>query len=219
MTAIKALLFDLDGVLVDTAKFHFLAWRKMANALGFDFDESQNEALKGLSRRESMEIILRWGSKSLSEPEIQQYMQQKNEWYLAYVNDMTPEDVLPGADAFLMECKAEGYQLALGSASKNARKILDKVGLTPIFKAIIDGNIATKSKPNPQVFLKGAEALSTDPLNCLVFEDAIAGIQAAHNGNMRAVGIGQPDILSEAELVFPGLNGLHISEVIAQLNN
>ena len=212
-------MFDLDGVLVDTAKFHFLAWRKMANSLGFDFSEHQNEDLKGISRRQSIEKILSWGNVSLSEDEINHFMQLKNEWYLAYIEEMTPDDVLPGADTFLMHCKADGYLLALGSASKNARKILDKLGLTTLFNAIIDGNVATLSKPEPQVFLKGAEALRVDPTTCLVFEDAIAGIAAAHNAGMRAIGIGNPNVLTEAELVYPGLEGLEIGQLIAKLNS
>lgn len=218
MSPVKALIFDLDGVLVDTAKFHFLAWREMANALGFDFDEHQNEALKGLSRAESMTKILSWGNVSLTQAEVLHYMQQKNEWYLSYVDKLTPKDALPGAENFLRHCKSYGFPLGLGSASKNARTILDKLGLTPLFDAIIDGTIATLSKPNPQVFLKGAEALHTPPKNCVVFEDAIAGIQAAHNAEMRAIGIGQPDVLSEAELVFPSLNNLDVTTLITQLN-
>lgn len=219
MAKISALLFDLDGVLVDTAKFHFLAWRKMANTLGFDLTEAQNENLKGLSRRQSMEIILRWGQKKLPEGDVLALMAQKNQWYLEYVNHMTPSDVLPGAADFLSHCKAAGYKLALGSASKNARTILDKTGLTPNFEAIIDGNIATKSKPDPQVFLKGAEALQTPHEQCLVFEDAIAGIRAAHSGKMYAIGIGQPHILTEAEQVYPNLSGLDITDIVLKLNN
>lgn len=219
MATVRALLFDLDGVLVDTAKFHFLAWRKMANALDIDFDEHQNEALKGLSRRESMDLILQWGQKTLSEADVEHYMHLKNTWYLNHVEQLKPHDSLPGAAHFLKQCKHLGYPLALGSASKNAQLILDKLGLTPLFDAIIDGTKATLSKPNPQVFLKGAAALQTPPTQCLVFEDAIAGIQAAHNANMLAIGIGQPHVLAEADLVFPSLEGLDITAVVAQLNH
>lgn len=219
MATVRALLFDLDGVLVDTAKFHFLAWRKMANALDIDFDEHQNEALKGLSRRESMDLILQWGQKTLSEADVEHYMHLKNTWYLNHVEQLKPQDSLPGAAHFLKQCKHLGYPLALGSASKNAQLILDKLGLTPLFDAIIDGTKATLSKPNPQVFLKGAAALQTPPTQCLVFEDAIAGIQAAHNANMLAIGIGQPHVLAEADLVFPSLEGLDITAIVAQLNH
>lgn len=217
MAEFKGLLFDLDGVIVDTARYHFLAWRKMANSLGFDINEEQNEQLKGISRRKSIEQIIAWGNIKLTDEEIDSYMEQKNTWYLEHINKMTPNDVLPGADRFLKECKAIGYRLALGSASKNAMSILKKLELIPLFDAIIDGNKAQKSKPDPQVFLLGAEGLGLPPEQCIVFEDAIAGIQAAHNGNMLAVGIGQPEILTEAELVYPNLYGLHISTVIKQL--
>lgn len=217
MSDIKGLLFDLDGVIVDTAKFHFLAWRKMANELGFDFTEEQNEELKGISRMQSILLILEWGNKTLSDEQISEYMTLKNDWYLEYINKMTPKDVLPGADDFLSECKQLGFKIALGSASKNALTILDHLSLTHLFDAIIDGNVVTESKPHPQVFLKGANSLSLAPEQCLVFEDAIAGIQAAHNGNMKAVGIGNAEILTEADVVYPGLNNIHINEILSQL--
>ena len=217
MAQIKGLIFDLDGVIVDTAGYHFKAWRKMANELGFDFNEHQNEQLKGVSRRQSIELILNWGGKTLPEVEIERFMTLKNTWYLEFIEQLAPANVLPGADLFLRESKAVGYRIALGSASKNSRMILDKLELTDLFDAIIDGNIATESKPNPQVFLKGADALGLTPNQSLVFEDAIAGIQAAHNGGMLAVGIGNPKILTEAEVVYPGLNNLSISTVINDL--
>ncbi len=217
MAAIKGLLFDLDGVLVDTAQYHFLAWRKMANALGFDFDEEQNEKLKGISRRESIEMILDWANITLSEDDTLRYMQQKNEWYLEYIDNMSPEEVLPGVPEFLRQCKEANYKIALGSSSKNAARILKQVQLTPLFDAIIDGTKTTTSKPDPQVFLLGAEALNLPPEQCLVFEDAIAGIDAAHNGGMLAIGIGSPDVLGHADLVKPGLKDLSISDLIDQL--
>ena len=217
MEQIKGLIFDLDGVLVDTAKYHFLAWRRMANELGFDFNEHQNELLKGISRRQSIELILAWGGRTLPEAEIEHFMTLKNGWYLEYISQMQPNEVLPGADIFLRESKAAGYKIALGSASKNAPLILDTLQLTYLFDAIIDGNIATESKPNPQVFLRGADALGLTPNQSLVFEDAIAGIQAAHNGGMLAVGIGNPEILTEAEVVYPSLNGLTIASLLTDL--
>jgi beta-phosphoglucomutase len=217
MNNIKGLLIDLDGVIVDTAEYHFLAWRRMANELGFDFNEAQNEQLKGVSRRKSVEQILTWGNISATEAEIEDLMKQKNGWYVEYINAMKPQDVLPGADVFLRESKAAGYKLALGSASKNAMHILDKLQLTSLFDAIIDGHKATKSKPDPEVFLAGATELGLAPEQCIVFEDAIAGVEAAHNGNMLAVGIGKADVLTDADVVYPGLNGLHISNIIKEL--
>jgi beta-phosphoglucomutase len=217
MEHIKGLIFDLDGVLVDTAKYHFLAWRRMANALGFDFNEHQNEQLKGVSRKQSLALILSWGGITLSPADFEKYMRLKNDWYLEFIQKMQPDDALPGAEIFLRQCKAAGYKIALGSASKNSRLILDKLQFTHFFDAIIDGNVATESKPNPQVFLLGAKALGLTPNQCLVFEDAIAGIQAAHNGGMLAVGIGQPEILTQAEVVYPGLDGLQIAAILNEL--
>jgi beta-phosphoglucomutase len=217
MAEIKGLIFDLDGVIVDTAKYHFLAWRRMANELGFDFDEHQNEKLKGISRRQSIELILGWGQIKLSEEEIERYMRLKNEWYLEYIKTMQPGEILPGAAEFLAECKKLGYKIALGSASKNALFILDKLHLTPLFDAVIDGNKATLSKPDPQVFLKGAEALGLLPQHCLVFEDAEAGVDAAHNGGMKAVGIGDPAILKHADYVIEGLGKAHIRQILENL--
>lgn len=218
MAEIKGLLFDLDGVLVDTAKFHFLAWRRMANELGFDFNEAQNEQLKGISRKESIARILEWGNVVLAPAEIEKYMTLKNDWYLEFIQTVTPSDVLPGADVFIRDSKKRGYKIALGSASKNAKPILNKLALTPLFDAFIDGNVVSASKPNPEVFLKGAQALQLLPENCLVFEDAIAGIEAAHNGGMKAVGIGEADVLSQADIVFENLSGISISHILEKIS-
>jgi len=218
MALIKGLLFDLDGVLVDTAKFHFLAWRKMANELGFDFNEDQNEQLKGISRVESIARILDWGNVTLSPAEVEKYMKLKNDWYLEYIETITPNDVLPGADTFIKHSKALGFKIALGSASKNVKPILDKLELTALFDALIDGNVVTASKPDPSVFLSGAKALGLLPINCIVFEDAIAGIEAAHNGGMKAVGIGEADVLVNANIVYKNLAGISINDILEKIS-
>jgi beta-phosphoglucomutase len=218
MAEIKGLLFDLDGVIVDTAKYHFLAWRKMANDLGFDFNEEQNEQLKGISRIESIARIMKWGNVTLTPVEVEKYMKLKNDWYLEHIETLTPKDVLPGADTFIKNSKKLGYKIALGSASKNAKPILDKLELTPLFDALIDGNVVTASKPDPAVFLNGAKALGLLPINCLVFEDAIAGIEAAHNGGMKAVGIGQTDVLENANIVYENLHGISISDILEKIS-
>jgi beta-phosphoglucomutase len=215
---IKGLLFDLDGVIVDTAKYHFLAWRKMANELGIDFNEEQNEQLKGISRKESLDLILDWGGITLPKADFIRYMELKNEWYLEYIYTMTPESMLPGVEDFLLDCKHKGYKIALGSASKNAQLILDKLNITHLFDAIIDGNVVQNSKPHPEVFLRGAEAVGLQPSQCLVFEDALAGIQAAHNGGMKAVGIGSPNVLVDADLVINGLGSAGIDLLLQRLN-
>ena len=217
MSQIKGLLFDLDGVLVDTAKFHFLAWRKMANELGIDFSHEQNEELKGVSRKNSILKIIAWGGIELTDEEIERFMALKNEWYLEHVNQITPNDVLPGADDFIKEAKAAGLKIALGSASKNAVPILNHLKLTSLFDAIVDGNVVTASKPDPSVFLTGAEALHLKPEECLVFEDAKAGVEAAHAGGMKAIGIGEASVLGEAEFVMPGFEGITLNELLSKL--
>lgn len=202
-----AFLFDLDGVLVDTAVFHFQAWRRLTKELGFDIDEEFNETLKGISRMDSLERILEHGGVILSISEKEAYAKRKNDWYLELVNGMTPADVLPGVEDFLKAAKAQGIQIALGSASKNAQVILEKTGILPYFDALIDGNHVSRSKPDPEVFLKGAEALQVSNEACVVFEDAYAGIQAAKAADMYAVGIGREDILSNADRVIDGFTG------------
>lgn len=196
-------IFDLDGVLVDTAKFHFIAWQKLAKSLDIDFTKTENEQLKGVSRIKSLEKILTWGNKTIPEETFQHLIKQKNEVYLGYVKNMTEEDILPGVIPVLNYLKENHYPLALGSASKNAKTILQKTALTSYFQAIVDGNAVTKAKPNPEVFLKAAKLLDCTAYQCVVFEDAIAGIQAANTAGMRSIGIGDAKILKEAHFIFP----------------
>lgn len=198
----KGVIFDLDGVIVDTAKFHFLAWRKLANDLGFDFTEEQNEQLKGVSRVHSLQKILKWGGMELSEMEFQSQMDLKNENYLSYVNEMDESEILPGVSEILDYLIENDIPFALGSASKNARTILKKIGLLEKFYAIIDGTDVTKAKPDPEVFLMAAEKLGVKPEDSIVFEDAVAGIQAANRANMTSIGIGDKITLGEADYVF-----------------
>lgn len=213
MSKIKACIFDLDGVIVDTAVYHYKAWRKLANQLGFDFTEEQNEELKGISRIESLKIILNWGSVSKSETEMEELATLKNTWYVDMITKMTPDEILPGAKEFLELVRAHNYLTALGSASKNSETILNQIGLMHLFDVLVDGNKVTKSKPNPEVFLVGAKELNVKPHECVVFEDAIAGVQAAKHGNMKAVGIGKADVLTEADLVVAGLNEMTIEKL------
>lgn len=202
MSKIKGVIFDLDGVIVDTAKFHFLAWKKLANDLGFDFTELQNEELKGVSRVRSLEKILEWGNTSLSKDEFTEKMAVKNDNYLSYLTNMTSADILPGVSTvidFLMEQKVP---FALGSASKNARPILKKTDLMDKFHAIVDGNDVSKAKPDPEVFIIAAEKIGVAQENCLVFEDSVAGVQAANIAGMISIGIGEKDVLHEADFIF-----------------
>jgi beta-phosphoglucomutase len=210
---IRGFLFDLDGVLVDTAQYHFLAWQRMAAELGIHFGEAENEQLKGVSRAESLNRILAWGGKSISDAEKQHWMTLKNEWYLELVRGMPADDYLPGAHEFLRASRAAGIKVALGSASKNAPLILERLGWIPLFDALVDGNVVTASKPDPEVFLEGARRLGLKPEECVVFEDSEAGVEAARRGGMKVVGIGQG---LNADLLVTGLDRL-TPEQVAQL--
>ncbi len=212
---INACIFDLDGVIVDTAKYHFLAWRRLANELGFDFTEQENEKLKGVSRMGSLELILQWGGIQLNETEKLALADRKNNWYVEYLQDMSPADILEGVLPFLEDLKRHRIRIGLGSASKNALTVVERIGLTDTFEVIIDGNKATKSKPDPQVFVLGAAALGVSPSETIVFEDAESGVQAALNGGFYAVGVGSPINLGHAHLVIPNLIG-HTFETIAE---
>ncbi len=201
----KGFIFDLDGVIVDTAKYHFLAWRNLANQLGFDFTEEQNEMLKGVSRVKSLEILLDIGKIDLPQAKKDKLLIKKNEEYLEYVNKMTADEILPGVKQLLNYLDENKVKYALGSASKNAPLILEKVGLINRFAAIVDGNDVSKAKPDPEVFLIGAKKLNISPNNCVVVEDAIAGVQAANAAKMTSIGIGKKNVLSEANYVFENM--------------
>ncbi len=206
----KAVIFDLDGVIVDTAKFHFKAWKKLANDLGFDFTEEQNEQLKGVSRVESLKKILKWGNMELTEDEFKRQMALKNENYLSYVDQMEDDEILPGVSKVLDYLNENNIPYALGSASKNARAILHKINIYENFDAIVDGTDVSKAKPDPEVFFIAAKRLNVKPEECIVFEDSVAGIQAANNGKMLSIGIGDKTTLKEADYVFANFTEIDI---------
>lgn len=210
---LQACLFDLDGVLVDTAKYHYLAWKQLANSLGFDFTELQNEELKGISRVESLKKILAWGGLDFPQERQDELASLKNSWYVEMISEMKADEVLPGSFELLEELRTNQIRIALGSASKNAQLILDNTGLTPYFDAIVDGNVVSKSKPDPEVFLKGAEMLHISPSGCVVFEDASAGVEAALRATMKAIGIGSPKELSKAHLVVEDLTKIQLKAI------
>lgn len=210
----KALIFDLDGVLVDSAKYHYLAWKALADKLGFDFTEKDNERLKGVSRMKSLEILLEIGGVVMSDEMKEKSATEKNELYRSYIAKMTPDEILPGVEDFLKEVKAAGYKTAIGSASKNTPLILERTGLAKYFDAVADGTMVSKAKPDPEVFLKGAELLGVEPSECIVFEDAEAGVEAAHNAGMKAVGIGSPATLGKAEMVIPNFVGFTLDKIL-----
>ncbi len=204
----QAALFDLDGVIVDTAKFHYLAWRELANGLGFELSEAQNEQLKGISRMESLDIILGFGKVTLEPEEKLRLATVKNARYVEMIKEIDASEILRGAKEYLLALRARGVKIALGSASKNAEIILQNLGVRDLFDVVIDGNKISKSKPDPEVFLLGAKGVGVAPAACVVYEDAAAGVQAAKAGGMYAVGIGSAENLPGADVVVPGLYAL-----------
>ena len=195
-------IFDLDGVIVDTAKHHFVAWQQLAQSQGWSFTIQDNEQLKGVSRVRSLELILEWNKAQISPEVFDRLLIEKNERYLSLITDMDASERLPDVQRVLQTFKKHGCKIALGSASKNARPILDKIELTPYFDVIVDGTNVSKAKPDPEVFLQAANQLGIAPKDCVVFEDAVAGIQAAKAAGMRAYGIGTLELLTQADRVF-----------------
>lgn len=205
----KAIIFDLDGVVVDTAKYHYRAWRKLAEELGFAFGMNQNERLKGVSRMQSLEIVLEVGGMTGINEEIKQELaDRKNGYYLEMISEIDESEILPGIFEFIRELKKEGYKIALGSASKSGRMILEKLGLADQFDVIVDGNLVERAKPDPEVFVKAAEMMGVPCSECIVIEDAAAGIEAALAGGMKCVGIGDRTILAKANTVVPNTKTL-----------
>jgi beta-phosphoglucomutase len=215
----KAFIFDLDGVIVDTAKYHYLAWRKIADQLGIEFTHEHNELLKGVSRVRSLDIILELGKVEASQEDKNKWLVQKNEDYLSYLVDMNESEILPGVMPILNFLKEKNQLIALGSASKNARPILEKTGILSYFDAIVDGNDVTNAKPDPEVFLIAAKLLDIKPENSIVFEDSVAGIQAANIGGMTSVGIGEKSILHEAKYIFKDFTQMDSTFIERLLNN
>ena len=210
----KACIFDLDGVIVDTAKYHFVAWRNLANSLGFDFTEKENEKLKGVSRVDSLNLILGWGGMNFSEKIKTDLAFNKNEDYLTYIKTMDASEILPNVVGILEEIKKlPNYKIGLGSASKNAKLILDQVGLTKYFDFIVDGSMVTHGKPHPEGFLLAAAEMNVLPKNCIVFEDAPKGVEAALAAEMFAVGIGSEDDLGDAHLVMADFSKTTFAEI------
>lgn len=203
---LQGAIFDLDGVIVDTAKYHYLAWKRLADDLGFTFTEKDNERLKGVSRMASLDILLEIGGVTMTPAEKEAAADKKNGWYVDYIRQIDKSELLPGAEDYLRQLREKGVKTALGSASKNAGIILENTGIKALFDAVVDGRHVTKAKPDPEVFLLAAQRLGLSPDKCAVFEDAAAGVEAALAGGMTAVGVGDPAILSRANRVISGLN-------------
>jgi beta-phosphoglucomutase len=214
----KAFIFDLDGVIVDTAKFHFLAWKKLADSLNINFTHEINEQLKGVSRVRSLEIILSQGNVQASQEDKNIWLVQKNEDYLAFVHQMDKSEILPRVEEVLQFLKTNNQYVVLGSASKNARPILEKVNILHYFDALVDGNDVTNAKPDPEVFLQGANQVQVAYKDAIVFEDSIAGIQAANVAGMTSVGIGEKEVLHESDFCFRDFTEMS-NDFIMQLIN
>jgi len=212
---IEAFIFDLDGVLTDTAVFHYQAWKHLADEMGAEFNWGINHKLRGVSRRASMNIILE--GRDVTEEEIQAGMARKNEYYQDLIAKMTPEDVLPGAEDLLLEMREAGIRIGLGSASKNAHTVLDAIGLTPLIDVIGDGYSVERGKPEPDLFLYVAHELGVEPENSVVVEDAAAGIEAAKQAGMVAVGIGEPERLPGSDVVYPSLENITLDRILDDL--
>lgn len=213
---IEAIIFDLDGVITDTAKYHFVAWAALAKELGIKVSEQMNEQLKGLSRKKSLEKIFEIGGKELLSPEqMDSLTDKKNKHYQSLLLNVSEADILPGVKDFMKQCKQENIKIAVGSASKNAPLILEQLGIIDQFDVVVDGNCVEHSKPNPEVFLKAAKKMKVQPQNSVVFEDAISGVEAANRGSFFSVGVGDRQTLQHADVVIKNMSNFHLK----QLNN
>jgi len=216
----KAFIFDLDGVLVDTAKYHYIAWKTIGTSFNFNLTETQNEGLKGISRTDSLDLMLEWAGTEMNLEQKEVLLRQKNEHYLELIQEMDRTEILPGVLTILDFAKDNNVPVALGSASKNAQLILKKLDLLPYFDSIVDGTHVTHSKPNPEVFLLGAKNLKTPAKQCVVFEDAAAGVAAAKAAQMVAVGIGDAKELAAADYIFSSLESIdsHLLQSLAAIS-
>ena len=203
--SIQSAIFDLDGVIVDTAKYHYLAWKRLAAEFNINLTHEDNEKLKGVSRMDSLDIILAMNKITLSQQEKEKLADKKNNWFMEYVNQMSPDEILPGAKELLIALREKGIKISLGSSSKNAKTVLRLLNIEHLFDAIADGTMITKSKPDPEIFFIAADLLQTKPAHCVVFEDAEAGVDAALSAGMFCVGIGAPTSLYKAHQVVATL--------------
>ncbi|MEO7988260.1 MAG: beta-phosphoglucomutase [Chryseolinea sp.] len=210
---IKACIFDLDGVIVDTAHYHYLAWRRLANELGFDLSEADNEKLKGVSRMHSLEIILTLGGVSLTNHDKEVLANKKNSWFVDYLERMLPDEIFPGVKLLLNELRRRGIKIALASSSKNAKTVIQLLHIQNEFDVIVDGTMTVNSKPDPEIFLLAAQKLGLNPKDCLVFEDAEAGVEAALAAGMQCIGVGSPDQLGKANKVISTTGAFHPEEL------
>ena len=209
---IRAFIFDLDGVITDTAEYHYRGWKRLAEEEGLSFTREENEHLRGIPRRESLMLILK--DRVYDEEKIHEMMERKNSYYLEFIKEISPRDLLPGAKELLEEIRAAGLKNALGSASKNASEVIERLGIQSLFDAIADGHSVERQKPAPDLFLHAARKLDLSPIECVVVEDAAAGIEAARAGGFRSVGLGPRERVGRADVVFPSLAGVRLSDLL-----
>lgn len=202
---IKACIFDLDGVLVDTAHYHFLAWKRLAKEFDYELTEEINEQLKGVSRMKSLEIVMKHANVSLEQQRQQALADRKNGWFTEYVHKMKPEELYPGVKELFSKLRKDNIRIALASSSKNAQTIINILGIKHEFEVVVDGNMIVHSKPDPEIFLLAAKKLNLNPSDCIVFEDAEAGVEAALAAGMKCVGVGSPTQLKKANRVVKSL--------------
>lgn len=214
---IEGLIFDLDGVLTDTAEYHFRGWKRLADELGIPFTREDNEFLRGIPRRESLLLILK--ERRYSEEQILQMMERKNNYYLELIREITPRDVLPGARELLEEIRAARLKSAVGSASKNAPEVVERLGIAGLLDAVSHGGSVERQKPHPDLFLHAAAQLGLEPAECVVVEDAAAGIEAARAGGFRSVGLGPEQRVGAADIILPSLEGVHLQDLLEKLEN
>lgn len=211
---LKAIIFDLDGVIVDTAKYHYLAWKRLAKELGYELTEDDNELLKGVSRIHSLEIILELAGIEKSTPEMEEMANRKNEWFKEYINEVKPEEIFDGVPELIHAIKADNKKIALASSSKNAQRVIELLQIENVFDAVVDGNMITHTKPDPEIFLLAAKKLQLNPKECIVIEDAEAGVAAALAAGMKCVGVGHPNQLGNANLVVPNMQQLKYADLL-----
>lgn len=206
MSKYQAVIFDLDGVITDTARYHYLAWKRLAESVGVHFDEAFNEHLKGIDRMGSLDLILASSGKQFTAQEKLALADAKNAHYVELIATMSPADLLPGAVAALDASRAAGLKIGLASVSKNAFTVLDHLGITDKFDYVVDAALIEKGKPDPEIFLKAARELGVWPADCFGVEDAVAGVASIKAAGMYCVGIGRPEVLTQADIVIPGLD-------------
>lgn len=214
---IQGFIFDLDGVLTDTAEYHFRGWKRLADELGMPFTREDNEFLRGIPRRESLLLILK--ERQYSEEQILQMMERKNNYYLELIREITPRDILPGARELLEEIRAAGLKSAVGSASKNAPEVVERLGIASLLDAVSHGGSVERQKPHPDLFLHAAAQLGLEPVGCVVVEDAAAGIEAARAGGFRSVGLGPEQRVGAADIILPSLEGVYLQDLLGKLEN